>query len=161
MLFWSLLLRCSCVQMIACIIFSICPKLKCSSVVFAYLIPGYFFHQNWLETCESLLQYQKEFALDVDPENTDYCVFLPICTINFWLLNWAATYWILWKYSTHIQVAHHLFCPTCSRRNRTKEMRPWLWPWMDTYMRSELEPYVQAQCMLCGTQSSKSTSSLV
>ena len=114
MLFWSLLLRRSCVRVISCIIFPSVPNWSAPLLFFYYLIPGYFLHQNWLETCESLLQYQKEFALVVDPENTDCCVFLPICTINFWSLDWAATYWILGKYSTHIQVAHHLFCPRCS-----------------------------------------------
>ena len=39
-----------------------------------------------------------------------FLVLLPICTVNFWLLHWAATCWILGKYSTRISSAHRRFC---------------------------------------------------
>ena len=40
----------------------------------------------------------------------NFLVFLLICTINFWLLHWAATCWILGKYSTPIPLARRRFC---------------------------------------------------
>ena len=36
----------------------------------------------------------------------------PISTVNFWLLDWATTYWILGKYSTRTPLAHRQFCQT-------------------------------------------------
>ena len=32
-------------------------------------------------------------------------------TVTFWLRHWAATYWILGKYSTRTPLAHRRFCP--------------------------------------------------
>ena len=40
-----------------------------------------------------------------------------ISTVNFWLHHWAATYWILGKYSTRSPSAHRRFCQSfCVRR---------------------------------------------
>ena len=34
----------------------------------------------------------------------------PISTVNFWLFDWAATYWNMGKYSTRTPLAHRQFC---------------------------------------------------